>query len=161
MIQIKPGITKKISCECGGDFLFSELLWQGLHICEKFTCNSCNKIRINSLPVNQAGIEQYTYYPDSGLIRDIDENVVKENWYSSKLKSITSPSNEIVDVEIEVIRKYDEVVILNTLDYIYGHSFLFLLNLKRIIQNEKKHGIIVIVQPMLKWLIPKQNIAEI
>lgn len=161
MIQIKPGITKKIACECGGAFLFSELLWQGLHTCEKFTCNSCNKTRVNSLPVNQAAIEEYTYYPDSGLVHDIDEKVVKENWYSSKLKSIASPSTEIVEVEIEIIRKYDEVVILNTLDYIYGHSLLFLLNLQRIIKEEKKNGIIVIVQPMLKWLVPKQNIAEI
>ena len=53
------------------------------------------------------------------------------------------------------------MLILNTLDFIYGHSFLFLLNLQRIIRIEKDKGIIVIVQPMLKWLIPKNDIAEI
>ena len=161
MIQIKPTLSTNLSCDCGGGYIFSELLWQGLHVGEKLICSNCNKIRINSLPVNQAGIEQYTYYPDSKTIKNSEGKVVSDNWYSSKIKSISNPRNDIVELEIEVFKKYDEVLILNTLDYVYGHSLLFLLNLQRIIRLEKKLGIIIIVQPMLKWLVPKQNIAEL
>lgn len=161
MIQIKPYTSTKSSCNCGGNFYFSEFLWQGLHICEKLICSSCNKIRINSLPVNQSTLGQYSFYPDSGLIIDKNGNIVPDNWFSEKLRSVEIPVKEDVVIEIEKIKYFEEVLILNTLDYVYGHSLLFLLNLQRIIKAEKKIGIIVIVQPMLKWLVPKQDIAEI
>jgi hypothetical protein len=160
MIQIKPFLSN-ILCECGADSKFSGFLWQGLHVCERYVCPVCNTISINSLPVNQSGIEQYIFYPGSGLVKDTTGNIIPDNWFSGKLKSIANPLNDVVEIEIQVIRKFDEVLILNTLDYIYGHSLLFLLNLQRIIRNEKNRGIVVIVQPMLKWLIPMQDIAEV
>lgn len=161
MIQIKPYMFTNCSCSCGGDFSFSELIWQGLHICEKLICTNCGKVRINSLEVNQSGIEPYIFYPDSELICDHQGNVVPDNWFSKKLKCLANPVIRDVDLEIEIINKFDGVLILNTLDYIYGHSFLYLLNLQRIIKSEKELGIIVIIQPMLRWLIPEKNVAEI
>ena len=161
MILIKPFVPNEYFCTCGGDFLFTELIWQGLHVCQKQVCNSCNRIRIDSLPVNQSALEQYTYYPDSGVINDSEGNIVKENWYSAKLKSVSEPADQDVEIEIEKFGNYEEVLILNTLDYVYGHSLLFLLNLQRITDAEKRIGIIVIVQPMLRWLVPKSGIAEI
>lgn len=161
MIQIKPHINQNLICSCGNSLIMSELLWQGLHVCEKFVCSQCNKVRINSLPVNQSGIEQYIYYPDSELVFDIHGRVIPDNWFSKKLKSLENPISEIVSIQIEVLKQTDEVLILNTLDYVYGHSLLYLLNLQRIIKHKDELGIIVLVQPMLKWLIPKQGIAEI
>jgi hypothetical protein len=64
-------------------------------------------------------------------------------------------------MDVEILKKYDKVIILNTLDYIYGHSFLFLLNLQRIIDSAGNLGLIVILQPMLKWLLPKMGMAEV
>lgn len=161
MIQIKPVIPRNITCDCGGIYDFSELLWQGLHICEELKCDSCNKIRIDSLPVNQSEIEQYSYYPASGTVINSEGDTVPDNWFNLKLKTIKNPVERNVELNVDVFKKYDEVIILNTLDYIYGHSLLFLFNLQRIIRIEKDKGIIVIVQPMFKWLIPKNDIAEI
>jgi len=161
VIQIKPKILKNILCECGGSTTFSELLWQGLHVCEKYHCNKCGKHVIISLPVNQSFIDAYTFFPDSGLIKNTDGNIVGDNWYSLKLKSIASPVNEPVQMDVEIFARYKEVIILNTLDYVYGHSLLFLLNLQRIIKGDENIGIIVIVQPMLRWLVPRSGIAEI
>ena len=161
MIQLKPYISTSCSCSCGGDLYFSEYLWQGLHVCEILVCNRCNKKRINSLPVNQSILEPYTFYPDSGVVNDAQGNIVPDNWYSKKLRSIVSPVQDDIEIEIDIIRKYDEVLILNTLDYIYGHSFLFLLNLQQIVKSGTSLGIVVIVQPMLKWLIPREDVAEI
>ncbi len=161
MLLIKPFIPDEYFCACGGDFLFTELIWQGLHVCQKQVCNKCNKIRIDSLPVNQSTLEQYTYYPDSGVINDLKGNIVKENWYSAKLKSVSEPVHDDVEIVIEKYGSYDEILILNTLDYVYGHSLLFLLNLQRIINADNRLGIVVIIQPMMRWLIPKTGIAEI
>jgi hypothetical protein len=161
MIQIKPVIQRNITCDCGGMYSFEEILWQGLHICEKLKCNSCEKVRIDSMPVNQSGIEQYSFFPNSGIVINMDGNNVPDNWFNLKLKSISNPVTENIELDIEIFEKYDEVLILNTLDFIYGHSFLYLLNLQRIIKLEKNKGIVVIVQPMLRWMIPNTGIAEI
>lgn len=161
MIQIKPFISVNYTCSCGGEFYFTGVLWQGLHVCEKLICSSCGRSRINSLPVNQSILEQYTFYPDSGLIYDTEGKIVADNWYSTKLKSIVKPVLRDVEIEIEVLRKHDDILILNTLDYIYGHSLLFLLNLQQIIKSGTRLGIVVIVQPMMKWLIPRNDVSEI
>src|SRR5450759_3046947 len=126
MIQIKPNISVNGTCSCRGEYTFRELLWQGLHICEKTVCTKCGDIRLVSLPVNQSAVEPYTFSPLKGLIFDIDGNSVSDNWYSSKLKSIADPSDAKVELDIEIIKKYDEVLVLNTLDYIYAVSYTHL-----------------------------------
>jgi hypothetical protein len=161
MIPIKPYIFGSSHCDCGGDLKFMGLLWQGLHVCEKTVCQDCKQTRLESLPVNQSILERYIYYPDQKKLCDCNGKTVKANWFSSKLVATSEPLNDPVNIEIEIIRKVDEVIIINTLDYIYGHSFLFLLNLQRILKAEKRPGIIVIVQPMLKWMVPRDEVAEI
>jgi hypothetical protein len=161
MIQIKPILSDKYTCDCGGNFTFTELIWQGLHVCTKMVCDQCSNVEINSLPVNQSALETYSFLPESGLIKDISGQKVSENWFSSKLKTISTPLPDEVVMEVEILEVFDEVIILNTLDYVYGHSFLYLLNLQRLIATEKSYGIIVIIQPMLKWLVPEKGVAEI
>ncbi len=161
MIQIKPLLSNKYPCDCGGSFIFDELLWQGLHVCTKMICDRCSSVEIKSLPVNQSALETYSFMPGSGIIKNINGQIVSENWFSTKLKSIANPISEKVEMEVEIRERFDEIIILNTLDYVYGHSFLYLLNLQRLIESQKTFGIVLIVQPMLKWLVPKDGIAEI
>lgn len=161
MIQIKPYISTKCSCVCGGDFSFNGLIWQGLHVCEMLKCKSCGTERINSLPVNQSFLNPLTYYPETGSIFDAEGNEVKDNWFSTKLKSVSKPVDEQINFKIEKFSDHKEVLILNTLDYVYGHSLLYLLNLQRLIAAQKNVGIIVIIQPMMRWLVPENGIAEI
>ncbi len=141
--------------------IFSEYLWQGLHICKKQICDNCKDIVIESLPVNQSFLEQYRFYPKKGLITNMEDSIVNKNWYSEKLMAISNPVGDEVKFGISVLKKYDDVIILNTLDYVYGHSLLYLMNLQRILEQHNGRGIVVIVQPMLKWLIPNSGIAEI
>lgn len=124
-------------------------------------CNSCGTERINSLPVNQSFLNHLTYYPATGSVFDAEGNEVKDNWFSLKLKSVSKPVDEQFNFTVEKFSDHKEVLILNTLDYVYGHSLLYLLNLQRLIASEKITGIIVIVQPMMRWLIPENGIAEI
>jgi len=161
MIQIKPYISTRCSCVCGGDFNYQGLIWQGLHVCELLRCNSCGTERINSLPVNQSFLDPLTYYPATGSIFDAEGNEVKDNWFSVKLKSVSKPVDVQINFKIEKFSDHKEVLILNTLDYVYGHSLLYLLNLQRLIAAEKRTGIIVIIQPMMRWLVPEYGIAEI
>lgn len=161
MIQIKPYISTGSSCVCGGEFSFNGLIWQGLHVSEMLKCNNCGAERINSLPVNQSFLNPLTYYPETGSVYNGEGNEVKDNWFSLKLKSISKPVTEEFNFTIEKFSEHKEVLILNTLDYVYGHSLLYLLNLQRLIASEKRGGIIVIIQPMMRWLVPENGIAEI
>lgn len=161
MIQVKPVEDKLLTCTCGGNFEFIELIWQGMHICEKFVCNKCKNTLLFSVPVNQASIEQYSYDPCKDLLYDESGNLIKGNWFSSRLRSISNPLTKPVNISFEIFEKKDEVIILNTLDYIYGHSFLFLMNLQRILKAKPEQGIIVIIQPMFRWLLPQEGLAEI
>jgi len=135
--------------------------WQGLHTCKRLICNTCNDIVLESIPVNQSFLQQYRYYLNKGKVKDINDKDVARDWYSEKLISIATPVRDKVDFDVRIIKKYDNVIILNALDYVYGHSLLFFLNLQRILQHHNDLGIILIVQPMLKWMIPDSDIAEI
>jgi hypothetical protein len=152
MIQIKPEITEIIKCTCGGNLIF---------VCRNLVCDGCGIQKIVTIPINQGAIERYSYFPKSGAIINETGEKVKENWFSSKLKSVSSPFNDKIELEIEIKDSCTEVIILNTLDYVYGHSLLYLLNLQRLIEERKSLGIIVLVQPMMRWLIPEKGIAEI
>ena len=53
------------------------------------------------MPVNQSFLEPYTFYPDSGVVNDVQGNIVPDNWYSKKLRSIVSPVQDDVEIEID------------------------------------------------------------
>ncbi|MDX1629162.1 MAG: hypothetical protein R3345_10720 [Fulvivirga sp.] len=67
-----------------------------------------------------------------------------------------SGANFSVEVNVET----DSVIIINTLDYCFGHSLDKLFNLQRYLANYPEMGIIVIVHPGWKHLIPV-GVAEI
>ena len=74
-------------------------------------------------------------------------------------KSLCEPSLKPVELTIEKKSAVlGDVVILNCIDYLYGHSLLKLLNASRhIIAGQ---DLIVIVPASLKWCVP-ENVSEI
>ena len=74
-------------------------------------------------------------------------------------KSLREPSPKPVELTIEKKRAvFGDVVILNCIDYLYGHSLLKLLNASRHINA--KQNLVVIVPASLKWCVP-ENVSEI
>jgi hypothetical protein len=60
----------------------------------------------------------------------------------------------------EVVRVERNVIILNCLDTMYGHSLLKLLNASRHLADNPERGLIVVIPSFLRWLIP-DGVAEI
>jgi len=92
------------------------------------------------------------------------KNVTSDTrWFNDRLISVLSPDARPIEVDIEKRRIFQKVVILNTVDFCYGHSLLRFFNIQRLINEFKQTetGIVVIIQPMMKWLIPEENIAEV
>jgi len=167
MIEIHPVLKYNLTkCpNCKGDLMPQQLHWQGVHTCTKSKCCVCKKVYLADLPINQSSVLYRILGIESGKIFDKDsKEVTKQSpWFNDKLTTILNPVIKDVVINIEVRNNFDKVIILNTVDFVYGHSLLLLMNLQRLINQLKDSdiGIIVIVQPMMKWLIPDENIAEI
>jgi hypothetical protein len=162
MISIKPFLAQDFSCKCGNSKLvFDTIIWQGVFVCASYFCKKCNSKIVFSLPNNQGILSKFKLHIKNKKVYDYNNEDLIKNWDNEKINSILNPINTDVTFDIEVREKFNDIIILNTLDFIYGHSLLQLLNLQRIIKLNKDIGIVLIVQPMMKWLIPSEGIAEV
>jgi hypothetical protein len=57
-------------------------------------------------------------------------------------------------------QQFDKVLIINCLDYLFGHSFLRLLNVEQHLKTTPEIGIVVIIPATMAWLVP-QGVAEV
>lgn len=160
MIQIKPVIDHHSICNyCTHPVYNSKIIWQGIHVCVHTICEQCNKEYIEDLGVGHA-----TYLPYkvelSGYVLTGDEKAKK--WLGEPFRK--SLQNPILDSEITFkIKKKNEskkVIILNCIDYLYGHSLLKLLNAQREHEDNHDLALIVVVQKALEWMVP-EFVAEV
>ena len=84
-----------------------------------------------------------------------------EPWLvDSLVKAHKGTRNQNVNIEKVVYRNCENVVILNTLDYLYGHVLLKLYNAVYHLDSQKHLGLILIISRSFEWLIP-QGCAEV
>lgn len=157
MIQIKPSLSNQfdIICEnCNSENITIDLIWQGIHICQEIVCKKCDHHIIKTLPIGHD-----TYFPSKinmkTKIIEGDDRVYK--WLSGPLmESVTNPKiDETVTIEFKQKKKFDEILIINCIDYLYGHSLLKLLNTDR--ENNARNlntGIVVLIQKPFEWMVP-------
>lgn len=160
MIKIKPQIDHQAHCpHCGGKLLPMDILWQGIHVCVESQCGSCHEIIIGDLPVGHAAFAPYQANLKKNLLfGDKDSKA----WFGEPLlKSLKTPmDNSEVELKVEVFFKSNRVIILNCIDFLYGHSLLKLLNAEAHMKNNAELGLIVIVPFFLRWMVP-HGVAEI
>jgi hypothetical protein len=137
----------------------NDLIWQGVHICTDSYCNNCSEEYICNLSIGQSKLESYQLRKSDGKTFGSEPY----EWLVNPLKNIIiQPRTDSIKLDIEIRESdSDKIIVLNTLDNCYGHSLLFFLNLHDIIRQKKDKKVIVIIQPFLKWLLPKEGIAEV
>lgn len=161
MIKFAPTIDKSFHCPiCNVLLKNNEKIIQGIHVCVECFCSSCNETFLFNLPIGQGKLNNLCIRKSDGY----SFTPVSNKKFFNSFSAIYNNSNSN-DVSLEIIKRNfnrSEVVILNTLDDCYGHSLLRFFNLQNIIENKNTEvGIIVIIQPFLKWLLPKEGIDEI
>ena len=67
---------------------------------------------------------------------------------------------EQVRIEIEMREQATDIVILNCIDWLYGHSLLKLLNAQTHLDAADGNGLVVLVPERLRWLVP-DGVAEV
>ncbi|MCM2996625.1 hypothetical protein M3647_03990 [Paenibacillus cellulositrophicus] len=155
MIQIKPIIEHRSSChQCGGQISSKSILWQGIHVGVNTVCDHCNKEYIEDLKVGHA-----TYLPFKIELPEyhLIGGEKARKWLGEPFrKSIQYPSlDREISVSVEIRKETKRSLIINCIDYLYGHALLKLLNVQREYERHSDLSIIVIVQKPLKWMVPK------
>ncbi len=163
MIQIKPNIDYRTMCpKCNSvNVKLGHIIFQGPHICAEFQCMECKNTYLQNLPVGQGILKTLTVRKSDskffGQYKDIA-------WFADPIINVYL-NPKLDNVKLDVIKNNNsevkKVIILNTLDNCYGHSLLHFLNLQNIINKKKDFRVIVIIQPFLKWLLPKEGIDEV
>lgn len=157
MICISRNINYKLFCPlCGSPLKYRDILWQGIHVCVETHCINCEKNFISDLPVGHGVHASFHVAKDNYELY----GARSREWLGMSFqKSLYEPSPKIVELTIEKKRAVlGDVVILNCIDYLYGHSLLKLLNASRHINA--KQNLVVIVPVFLKWCVP-ENVSEI
>jgi len=90
---------------------------------------------------------------DGRIYTDVDPNF----WLANAVrKARENSSDKEVSVRKIIHEEKREVIVLNTLDYLYGHVLLKLYNYQHHIKNNPGVGLVVIVPKAFEWLAPAE-----
>jgi hypothetical protein len=132
--------------------------WPGIHVMGRYHCPACGLRFLRDLPVGFAVDHPMAIAEPEGRLFNPTNG---PEWiHRPLLEGHGSPSTEEVKVERIVHRECRRVVILNTLDYLYGHVLLKLYNAPCYLDNHPDTGLIVLLPRMFLWLVP-QGVAEV
>lgn len=163
MIQIKPRIEQQGTCPCCGKAINPfRVLWQGQHTCGVFKCPSCQTLFLEDLKMMFSIDAPFQVNLSTGELIQLYGKNDYVGWFGRPLRqSLASPqSYPNFTMNVEKIKEHQEVVILNCLDFLYGHSLIKLLDIEYYLDQQASLGVIVIIPDILRWLVPK-GVSEI
>jgi hypothetical protein len=158
MLKIYPTIEVDMKCPVDGSSLtVLDMVIPGMRNLADTFCPSCNVRYYMDLPTGQAMRSPITLNQNTGEIYD-SRNVV---WFSSLLKNAFADQVALDLVPtVHTFFPSDRIVILNCLDFLYGHSLLKLLNVQRYLDNFSDFGCCVLIPSQMVHLVP-EGVAEI
>lgn len=160
MIQVKPTIDYREPCpHCAGVLLPDHILWQGIHVCAVARCPGCGAEIVGDLPVGEALDFPYQVERKRGLLFGSD---AARKWLGEPfLHSLLHPEEDSgIGLEVEVRESRPKVVILNCIDFLYGHSLLKLLNAAQHLRQVPDLGLVLVLPRFLRWMVPA-GVAEV
>lgn len=158
MIQIYPTINQKLICPiCKHETNPKKAVWQGIHVGVESNCEKCQANYYQDLKVGHSISKPCSVDLDNFELFCRED---PKGWYSNPLKeSLKSPNNKQIEFKKEIYTNHEKVILLNCIDYLYGHSLLKLLNAERHLKDNPDFGLIIIVPKFMEWMVPK-GIAE-
>ena len=158
MIQIKPLVDGHVVCEPRHRNIPADyMLWQGIHVCGVTRRDGQDHL-VRDLPVGHSAHYSFTVNLTE---RSVDSRSEELAWlWRPLLETLLAPKTQTVGFKREIISERKEVIILNCLDFMYGHCLLKLLNAGRHLQDNPELGLVVLIPQFLRWLVP-DGVAEI
>jgi len=155
MVQLKPTQNNQYACpEClSQSTVVNEFRFETINMLADCTCGSCGLEFFQVLPVGHTVAYPMTLGKLNGKLYQQDET---PTWLAKSLiRSHENVRHDEVSIEINIYNRCDKVIILNTLDSIYGHVLLKLYNAFYHLDHQTDLGLIIIIPKIFKWLIPK------
>lgn len=153
MIELEPNSYNNFKCpECESDKIeVKDIIFQGIHVLADCYCKKCNNKFLHDFPVGHA-----LFYPQiiNKNKKELYSNCSPE-WFSKPLiESFLNKNYEDVVITKKVFLNKKDVIILNCIDYLYGHVILKLFNAQYYIDKFKDFGLVIIIPKSFEWLIP-------
>jgi hypothetical protein len=158
IIPIQP-LTYASTCpHCQGALKANRLVWQGMHVCVAADCAACSAEILEDVRVGHAQHFPYQIDLQKNLIWGSTESL---SWLGKPLlKSLQTPNLQSLEIQQEKFKSCRQAIVLNCIDFLYGHSLLKLLNAQKHLDHQPEMGLIVIVPQFLRWMVP-EGVAEI
>jgi hypothetical protein len=156
MLQLKPKLEHHSICpHCAAVLTPVDTLWMGMHILVKSKCANCQAEIIEDAQVG------HSLYHEANKI-DLDRELVfgRGMGHPNLIESLKTDRQLDTQIQREVLREFKRVIVLNCLDYLYGHCLLKLLNIQKHLDDFPEYGTIAIVPKFLRWLVP-DGVAEV
>lgn len=155
LIPAKPELWNELACpHCGTvDPVAQGLVVPGVHMLGEYVCTRCGYSFLADLPVGFAVDHGIAIGKEDGVMHDAKG---AELWVTAPLmNSFRAPSDEEVRIERKVLKQCKRVVVLNTLDFLYGHVLLKLWNAQYYLDAHPDLGLVIIMPRSFEWLVPK------
>ena len=152
MIRLFPNLDADYVCpECQVALDIKDWYIPGMRNLADLECPRCKSEFFGDLLAGQALYTPILFNKLSGKIYD-PYGVV---WFAKWLRdSYANKINEPIDYMVEEFRTPRNVVLLNCLDALYGHSLLKLLNAQYYLDHRSDFDLVVIVPKILRWMVP-------
>ena len=139
MIQIKPTIEQQGTCPgCGKEINPFRVLWQGQHTCGVFKCPSCQTLFLEDFKMMFSIDAPFQVNLSTGQLIQLYGSADYVGWFGKPLRqSVGNPqAYPNLTMKVEKIKEHQEVVILNCLDFLYGHSLIKLLDIEYYLEQQ-------------------------
>jgi hypothetical protein len=142
---------------CNSVAAVEDTLWQGTHLLADCICKTCRFEFYHTYPTGHG-----LHFP-LAFAKNQPQTFPSPHagswFYQPLFDAYYQQKSNTVPVEKKVRRNFDKVIILNCLDYLYGHVLLRLLNAQAHLEATPEIGLIVILPKSMAWLLP-DGIAE-
>ncbi|MHB8580842.1 MAG: hypothetical protein ACYDA4_13450 [Ignavibacteriaceae bacterium] len=159
MIEIKPNIFNNFICpECKSSKVkINEIIFPGIHVLADCKCLICNTQFLSDFPIGHALFYPVTLNKNSLKIYG-NENIT---WFSkSLLNSYINKLNVPISIHKKNYRQTKDIILLNCIDYLYGHVLLKLFNAQEYLEKFNNLSLVIIIPKQFDWLVPK-GVSEV
>jgi hypothetical protein len=158
MFKIYPECEFEARCpEDDEELVINDVVIPGMRCLADTECPGCGNKYFVDLPVGQAIWSPCSLNQVTNQVY-VDFNIT---WFSNLLiENYQSPSTDDITPIVHKYYDAEKIIIINCLDFLYGHSLLKLLNVQRYLENETELGCCVLVPTQLVHLVP-EGVAEI
>ncbi len=159
LVPVKPVLFNDFPCpDCGTERPEPKgTVWPGIHVFGSYRCTKCGSEFLRDLPVGFAVDHPIAISKSTGKLYN---PAGAESWVHVPLiRAYRDQREQSVTIERLVKKHHRRVVILNTLDFLYGHVLLKLFNSPDYLRTYPDMGLVIMVPRMYAWLIP-DGIAE-